>query len=222
MSDFTLYGYWRSSASYRVRIALALKGLEAAFHSVHLIKSGGEQHGEAFLRVNPHGLVPALVHHLPGGDVTISNSLAIIEYLDEISSQVPLLPADPAGRARVRQISQAIASDIHPLQNLRVLQMAAKIGGEEAPISMSWAKHWINVGFKALEEQLSDEAETGRFCHGDSVSLADLCLIPQIANSARYGVDLTAFPTLSKINDQALALEAFKAAAPENQPDAET
>lgn len=220
MTALTLYTYWRSSAAYRVRIALALKGLEAEQVSIHLVKDGGQQHGEAYRKVNPHGLVPALVHHTEGGDVTLSNSLAIIEYLDEIFPQAPLLPADAAGRARVRQICQAIASDIHPLQNLRVLQMAAKVGGEEAPISISWAQHWINVGFEALEKQLSSEAGTGTWCHGDQPTMADLCLVPQITNAVRYEIDMTQYPTISAIDARARALPAFIAAEPDNQPDA--
>jgi maleylacetoacetate isomerase len=222
MSELTLYGYWRSSAAYRVRIALALKGLEAEQISVHLLKNGGEQHLEAFRKVNPHGLIPALVHHRQEGDVTITNSLAILEYLDEVFPGVRILPSDAAGRARVRQISLAIAADIHPIQNLRVLQMAAKVGGEEGPISMSWAKHWIDVGFEALEKQLSLEGESGKFCHGDELTMADICLVPQVVNAARYQVDMSRYPKISEIVMRASAHEAFQAAEPKNQPDAET
>lgn len=222
MTALTLYTYWRSSAAYRVRIALALKGLEAEQISIHLIRDGGEQYSEAYLKVNPHGLVPALVHHTDAGDVTLSNSLAIIEYLEEVFPEPALLPEDAAGRARVRQICQAIAADIHPVQNLRILQMAARIGGEDAPISTSWAKHWIAVGFNALEKQLSREAATGKFCHGDTPTMADLCLVPQVANAVRYDVDMSRYPTISKIDANARALAAFEAAAPDNQPDAGT
>lgn len=222
MTALTLYTYWRSSAAYRVRIALALKGLEAEQVAIHLVRDGGEQHSEAYLKVNPHGLVPALVHHTDGGDVTLSNSLAIIEYLDEVFPEPPLLPADAAGRARVRQICQAIAADIHPLQNLRVLQMAARVGGEDAPISVSWARAWISVGFDALEKQLSSDAESGIYCHGDRPTMADLCLVPQVANAMRYDIDMTKYPVISAIDASARALRAFVAATPENQPDAET
>lgn len=221
MSELTLYTYWRSTAAWRVRIALALKGLEAKQVPVHLVKDGGQQHSADYLKVNPHGLVPALVHHTKDGDVTLSNSLAIIEYLEEVFPEPPLLPKDAAGRARVRQISQAIASDIHPVQNLRILQMAARIGGEDAPISTSWAKHWIETGFAALENQLSRSDESGRFCHGDEVTMADLCLVPMIANAERHGVDMSAYPALTAIEAEAAALPAFRAARPENQPDAE-
>lgn len=222
MSALTLYTYWRSSAAYRVRIALHLKGLEAEQVPIHLVKDGGEQYSEAYLKVNPHGLVPALVHHTEADDVTLSNSLAIIEYLDEVFPEPPLLPADAAGRARIRQICQAIAADIHPVQNLRILQMAAKIGGEDAPISISWAKHWIEVGFDALEKQLSSEVETGKFCHGDMPTMADLCLVPQVANAMRYEVDMSRYPKICAIDANACALAAFEAAAPDNQPDAGT
>jgi len=221
MSEFTLYGYWRSSAAYRVRIALNLKLLEAEQISIHLVKGGGEQHGSDFRKLNPHGLVPALVHHRDQGDITITNSLAIIEYLDEVSPEVPLMPRDAAGRARVRQIALSIAADIHPLQNLRVLQMAAKIGDEDGPISMSWAKHWIEVGFAGLEKQLSSESESGKFCHGDVPSLADLCLVPQFFNGLRYDVDMSAYQKISEIVENAGELEAFQLARPDVQPDAE-
>lgn len=221
MSELTHYTYWRSSAAYRVRIALGLKGLEAEQVPVHLVKGGGEQHSEAYRKVNPHGLVPTLVHHTQEGDVVLSNSLAIIEYLDEVFPEPALLPEDARGRGRVRQICQAIASDIHPLQNLRVLQMAARIGDEEGPVSSSWARHWITVGFDALEKQLSDDPESGRFCHGDQPTMADLCLVPQISNALRYGVDMKQYPVITRIDEEARSLEAFKAAEPENQPDAE-
>lgn len=206
MTALTLYTYWRSSAAYRVRIALALKGLEAEQVSIHLIKDGGAQHSEAYLKVNPHGLVPALVHHTDDGDVTLSNSLAIIEYLEEVFPEPALLPQGAAGRARVRQICQAIAADIHPVQNLRILQMAAKIGGEDAPISASWAKHWIEVGFAGLEKQLSSEGESGRFCHGDQPTMADLCLVPQVANAMRYEVDMSRYPKICEIDANARVL----------------
>lgn len=221
MSELTLYTYWRSSAAYRVRIALELKGLSTTQVPVHLLKGGGEQHGEAYRKVNPHGLVPTLVHHRPEGDVVLSNSLAIIEYLDEVFPEPGLLPSGAAARARVRQIFQAIAADIHPLQNLRVLQMAAEIGGEEGPFSSSWARHWITVGFDALEKQLSAEPESGRFCHGDQPTMADLCLVPQVANALRHGVDMENYPVIALMDAEARSLEAFEAAAPENQPDAE-
>lgn len=221
MSELTLYTYWRSSAAYRVRIALELKGLVAKQIPVHLVKDGGEQHSEAYLKVNPHGLVPTLVHHTDTGDFTLTNSVAILEYLDEIFPEPPLLPADRTGRARVRQICQAIAADIHPLQNLRVLQMAARIGGEDAPISVSWARHWITVGLDALEKQLSTGGESGKFCYGDQPTMADLCLVPQIANAMRYNIDMSHYPVIARIDAEARTLDAFKAAAPENQPDAE-
>ncbi|TNE35561.1 MAG: maleylacetoacetate isomerase [Alphaproteobacteria bacterium] len=213
-----LYSYWRSSAAYRVRIGLNLKGLEAETVSVHLVKNGGEQKSESYLKINPHGLVPALE---TDGHV-ISNSLAILEYLEEVYPQVPILPSDALARARVRQIALAVAADIHPVQNLRVLQRVSEGTDDPAAAMASWARHWIEVGFDAIERQLSSEAETGRFAHGDTPTLADICLIPQIVNARRYDVDMTRFPTISRINEAALLLPAFDLAAPQNQPDAET
>ena len=217
MTEFKLFTYWRSSAAYRVRIALNLKGLDAEQVSVHLVRDGGEQHSEAYRSVNPNGLVPALVHN----GVTLSNSLAVIEYLDELFPEPPLLPSDAASRARVRQISQAIACDIHPLQNLRVLQYAARGEEDEGKAMADWARHWIEIGFDGLEAQLAQEEATGKFCHGDEVTLADLCLVPQMGNARRFEVDLARYPTLTRIDAEASTLAAFEAAAPANQPDAQ-
>jgi maleylacetoacetate isomerase len=217
MTDVKLFTYWRSSAAYRVRIALNLKKVDAQQIPIHLVKDGGEQHSEAYRAINPNGLVPALVHD----GVTISNSLAIIEYLDEVYPDPALLPGDAAARARVRQISQAIACDIHPLQNLRVLQYVTQGQEDPSPAMFAWARHWIEVGFAGLETQLSQEAATGQFCHGDQVTMADLCLVPQMANARRFEVDLSAYPTLSRIDATASVLPAFAAAAPANQPDAQ-
>ena len=213
--DFTLYGYFRSSAAFRVRIALNLKGIAAELASVHLRK--GMQRKEDYRRLNPQELVPLLVHK----DTAIGQSLAIIEYLDEIVPEPPLLPKDSKGRARVRQIALAIACDIHPLNNLRVLQFLQQRFGANEPAVADWQRHWMGLGFSALEEILSRDARRGAFCHGDTPTLADICLVPQLANARRVETDLSAFPTLLGIEKEAYRLSAFEAARPQNQPDAE-
>jgi maleylacetoacetate isomerase len=215
--DFILYGYFRSSAAFRVRIALNLKGIEAEQKFVHLLRGGGEQHGSDYRSVNPQELIPALVHD----DEAIGQSLAIIEYLDEIAPEPPLLPREPKARARVRQLSCIIACDIHPLNNLRLLLFLRDRYsiGEEA--RAEWQRHWISLGFSTLETLLSQSPLTGAFCHGDAPSLADICLIPQMANARRVQLDLAPYPTLLRIETQALAHPAFEAALPKNQPDAE-
>jgi maleylacetoacetate isomerase len=212
-----LYDYFRSSAAYRVRIALNLKGVSADERtSVHL--RAGNQRAQDYLELNPQGLVPALV--LDDGHV-LTQSLAIIEYLDETHPAPPLLPGDAAGRARVRSIALSIACEIHPLNNLRVLNYLLHTLGVSKEQKDGWYKYWIDVGFEALETRLAREAETGRFCHGDAPTLADICLVPQLANARRFDVDLTPYPTLTRIEAACKALPAFAAAAPERQPDAE-
>jgi maleylacetoacetate isomerase len=212
-----LYTYWRSSAAYRVRIGLNLKDLSAAMVPVHLVKDGGEQHSDAYRSVNPHELVPALA---VDGEV-ITNSLAILEYLEEQYPEQPILPKDFMGRARVRQIAQAIAVDIHPLQNLRVLQFVAKESEDKTAAMFDWARHWITIGFDGLERQLQSEDATGLYCHGSEPTMADICLVPQMANARRFEVDFNRYPKLCEINERARALPAFVAAEPANQPDAE-
>lgn len=212
----TLHSYFRSSASYRVRIALNLKGLPYTYVPVHLLKDGGEQHTEAYQRINPAKLVPTLVDD----GHAIAQSLAIMEYLEETHPEPALLPREPVGRARVRGLAQSIACEIHPLNNLRVLQYLEhelKIG--EAA-KASWYRHWITVGFTALENILATDPSTATFCHGHTPSLADCCLIPQIANSRRFDTPLEAFPTIRRIEEACLALDAFAQAAPQLQPDA--
>jgi len=210
-----IHSYAVSSASYRVRIALRLKQLSPTYVGCHLRK--GEQHGPEFLSLNPFGLVPAL--EMDDGTV-ITQSMAIIEYLDETHPLPALLPKNPLDRARVRALSQSIACDIHPLNNLRVLLYLVRElkVGEDA--KNAWYRHWIAQGFAALEHQLSSDKDTGTFCHGESVTLADICLVPQIYNARRFDVDLAPYPTLRRINEACLALDAFAAAAPESQPDA--
>ncbi|HET6801752.1 MAG TPA: maleylacetoacetate isomerase [Casimicrobiaceae bacterium] len=212
-----LYDYFRSSAAYRVRIALNLKGIapdERTF--VHLRM--GNQRAQDYLALNPQGLVPALA--LDDGHV-LTQSLAIIEYLDETHPAPPLLPAEPAARARVRAIALAIACEIHPLNNLRVLNYLIGTLGVSREQKDGWYKYWVDVGFEALERKLAHEKETARFCHGDAPTLADICLVPQIANARRFNIDLSPYPTLTGIEAACLALPAFAAAAPERQPDAE-
>lgn len=216
--EFALYTYFRSSAAFRVRIALNLKGLAAEMRFVHLLRDGGQQHGSFYRALNPQELVPSLAHE----GAVLTQSLAIIEYLDEIAPQPPLLPPDPLGRARVRQVALAIACDIHPLANLRVqrfLEQDLKVGDAAR---LDWQFHWIGRGFAALEAMLVRDPATDRFCHGDRPGLADICLVPQMANARRIGLELAAYPTLLRIEQAAFSLPAFSDARPENQPDAES
>jgi maleylpyruvate isomerase len=211
-----LYDYFRSSAAYRVRIALNLKGLAPERAFVHLRR--GAQRADDYLAVNPLGLVPSLV--TDGGEV-LTQSLAIIEWLDETHPQPPLLPPDAVGRARVRALALAIACDIHPINNLRVLNyLTGTLGATEAQKN-GWYRYWCDVGFEALETQLAREKATGAFCHGGSPTLADICLVPQLANARRVELDLSLYPTLLRIEAACNALPAFAAAAPSKQPDAE-
>jgi maleylpyruvate isomerase len=208
-----LHGYFRSSASYRVRIALNLKGLRAEHLSHHLRK--GEQRAPAFLAINPQGLVPAL--ESDAGDVLIQ-SLAIIEWLDETDPEPPLLPKDPLRRAKVRAFAQALACDTHPVQNLKVLARLRELGLPEDKVT-EWAA-WANrEGLTACEKLVANEA--GPFCFGDKPTLADLCLVPQLGNARRFGVDVSVFPRLLKAETAAKAMQAFTDAAPDKQPDAE-
>jgi len=208
-----LHGYFRSSAAYRVRIALNLKGLPAEHLSHHLRK--GEQRDPAFLAINPQGLVPALEGD--AGEV-LTQSLAIIEWLDETYPEPPLLPKDPLRRAKARAFAQAIACDTHPVQNLKVLARLRELGlaAEQVTAWAAWANH---EGLSACETLIADEP--GPFCFGAAPSLADLCLVPQLANARRFGVDVNAFPRLLKAETAAKAMKAFADAAPDKQPDAE-
>jgi maleylacetoacetate isomerase len=211
-----LYGYFRSSAAFRVRIALNLKGLSYGQVSVHLRK--GQQGAPDFLKLNPLGLVPALAD----GPALLTQSLAIVEYLDETRPAPPVLPATPLGRARVRALAQAVACDIHPIDNLRVLNyLARELKADEAAVK-AWFNHWIETGFKGIEAMLAASPETGRFCHGDSPGLADICLVPQVFNSMRYALDLSPYPTIQRIHKACMALPAFDLAQPSKQPDAES
>jgi len=209
-----LYNYFRSSAAYRVRIALNLKGLAFEYVPVHLGR--GEQRSEAYLALNAQALVPTLVDDA----VRLTQSLATIEYLDEIHPQPRLLPVTPAERARVRAIALAIACDIHPLNNLRVLQYLTRTLGVSEDGKNGWYRHWIDLGLSALEAQLAGETATGTYCHGQTPTLADICLVPQLANARRYGIPLDGYPTLLRIDRSCRELAAFARAAPEVQPDA--
>lgn len=215
-----LYSYFRSSASYRVRIALNLKGLAYEQIPVHLVKDGGQQLTPAYRAIHADALVPALVDDSGAGDLNITQSLAIIEYLDETHPQVPLLPATAAERAFVRGIALAIACDIHPINNLRVLKYLTGNLKVSETDKDAWYRHWCEQGLQALETTLARDPRVGDFCCGDAPTLADCCLIPQLYNARRFNCDVSALPTLLRIDTHCRALEAFIKAAPENQPDA--
>ncbi|OZI17665.1 MULTISPECIES: maleylacetoacetate isomerase [Bordetella] len=212
-----LYSYFRSSAAYRVRIALNIKGIAYEYLGVHLLKDGGQQLSDGYRALNPSALVPTLVD----ADVTLGQSLAIIEYLDETHPQPPLLPADAAGRARVRAIAQAIACDTHPLNNLRVLKYLKRNLQVSDDAKNEWYRHWVGLGLAAVESMLADSSSTGRYCHGDTPGLADACLVPQVYNARRFDCDLSAFPTVVRIDEACRELPAFDLAQPEKQPDFE-
>lgn len=213
-----LYSYFRSSAAYRVRIALNLKGLDFETVSVHLMKDGGQQNSDTYTALNPTRLVPTLVD----GENVIGQSIAILEYLEETHPEPALLPADAAGRARVRALMQYIACDIHPLNNLRVLKYLKHDLGVDEDAKNAWYKHWIHVGFTGLEAMLAGNPATGRYCHGDQLTLADVVLVPQVFNARRFNCDLSAMPTVTRIADACAQLDAFIRAEPARQPDAES
>jgi maleylacetoacetate isomerase len=214
MDMIKLYSYFRSSAAYRVRIALNLKSLPYEYLPVHLVK--GEQRDERYRALNPQALVPMLVDD---GE-SITQSMAIIEYLDEKFPDPPLLPPTREARARVRSIAQVIACDIHPLNNLRVLKYLTGTLGASEDAKNAWYRHWIELGLAAIEARLAADSRTGAFCHGATPTLADICLVPQLANARRYDFSIEAYPTLGRIESHCLALDAFARAAPARQPDA--
>lgn len=216
-----LYGYFRSSASYRVRIALNLKGLAYEQAAVHLVKHGGEQLSAAFRALNPEALVPALEDQDASGSVILTQSLAIMEYLEEVYPQPALLPRLPVQRAHVRALALAIACEIHPLNNLRVLKYLSGTLQVSEEQKNAWYRHWCESGLAVLEQRLTADPHTGRYCFGDTPGLADCCLVPQIANAQRFNCDLSAMPTLLRINQACLEHTAFIQAMPANQPDAE-
>jgi maleylpyruvate isomerase len=212
-----LYTFFRSSASYRVRIALNLKGLEYEQAPIHLRRGGGEQLKPAYKAINPQALLPALEDE---GQI-FSQSLAIIEYLEERYPKPPLLPSDAAERAVVRSMALLIACEVHPIQNLRVLNHLKSDHKQSDDDTIRWARHWINLGLSALEQMVISVSKQGEFCFGQTPTMADLCLVPQLANARRFGVDLSAYPKLLAIEAACISLPAFADAAPENQPDAE-
>ena len=212
-----LYGFYRSSATFRARIALNLKGLDYAGAVIHLVKIGGEQFAPEYRALNPQSLVPVL----QDGDLTLTQSLAIIEYLDEVYPEPALLPATAAQRARVRSIALMIACEIHPLNNLRVLRYLVKDLKVTEARKDEWYRHWVVSGLESLEIRLANDPATGLCCHGDVPGLADICLVPQLANARRFNIALDAFPTLLRIERNCMALKPFQDAAPSAQPDAE-
>lgn len=213
--ELLLYGYWRSSSAYRVRIALNLKSLDYLQQAVHLVREGGEQHRASYRKINPLGLVPALVH----GSRIIVQSMAICEYLEETFTGHPLLPGTPAERARIRGIAQSICSEIQPMNNLGVTRYLADRLNQNENAVADWYTHWIERGFIAVESWLSGPA-TGLYCHGDQPTLADCFLVPQVYNAERFSCDLDPYPNIRRIVEHCRALPAFLKAAPETQPDA--
>ena len=213
-----LYSYFRSSASFRVRIALSLKGLDYDYVPVHLVKDGGRQFAPEYKALNPASLVPAL--QADDGTV-LTQSLAIIEYLEETHPEPPLLPRDPVGRARVRALALSIACEIHPLNNLRVLGYLSKTLGVTEDQKNAWYRHWVETGLATVEALLVDDPRTGGFCHGETPTLADVLLVPQIFNAQRFNCRLDHVPTVMRIHERCLALPAFARSVPAEQPDAE-
>ena len=211
-----LYTFFRSSAAYRVRIALNLKGLTYEQVPVHLTRNGGEQRTDAYRQINPNALVPSL----EDGGAFINQSLAIVEYLDEAYPQVPLLPGSAADRAHLRAIALTIACDIHPLQNLRVLTYLSREFQVDEERRNVWFRHWVKNGLEAVEHMVV-RGKPGKFAVGDTPTLADIFIVPQLANARRVGTDLSGMPTLLRIDENCQALPAFQQAAPKAQPDAE-
>ena len=212
-----LYTFFRSSASYRVRIALNLKAIGCEQAPIHLRRGGGEQLMPAYTAINPQALVPTLEDN---GRI-LTQSLAIIEYLEETHPNPPLLPKDPADKALVRSMALVIACEVHPIQNLRVLNYVKATYNQTDEQVNKWAQHWIDLGLAALQEMIVAQPKRGKFCFGDVPTLADVCLIPQLGNARRYGCDLSKYPTILEIENNCNAILAFANAAPEKQPDAE-
>jgi len=212
-----LYTFFRSSASYRVRIALNLKGLSYEAAPIHLRRGGGEQFSASYKAINPQALVPALED---GGRI-LTQSLAIIEYLEEKYPNPPLLPASAADRALVRSMAMVITCEVHPIQNLRVLTLVKQEYHQTDEQVNQWARHWIDLGLSALEKMILAQPNRGKFCFGNTPTLADICLVPQLGNARRYGCDLAQYPTIVSIEKNCVMISAFANAAPEKQPDAE-
>ncbi|SAL54079.1 maleylacetoacetate isomerase [Caballeronia udeis] len=212
-----LYSYFRSSAAYRVRIALNLKGLAYEYAPIHLLRDGGEQLKPDYRELNPDGIVPTFID----GDNVLTQSLAIIEYLEETHPEPPLLPGTALDRAFVRSVALQVACEIHPVDNLRVLKYlkhTLKVGNEEKD---AWYRHWLESGFESLEKRLANDSRVGKLCFGDTPTLADLCLVPQVFNAQRFNLDMSRYPTIERIANHAGQIDAFARAAPGQQPDAE-
>ncbi|MGM0574279.1 MAG: maleylacetoacetate isomerase [Myxococcota bacterium] len=221
MPRYRLHNYWRSSTSFRVRVALEHKGLGYEYVPVHLVRDGGQQYREAYLELNPMAEVPALEVVSDEGETVavLTQSVAILEYLEEIQPEPALLPEDPVGRAEVRRIVEVVNSGIHPIQNLKVMRRLHDEFGADRPRGFAWSAYWIDRGFRGLERIL--ERTAGDHAVGDAVTLADVCIAPQVLNAGRFGVDMEPFPAIRRVHDAAMALDAFRAAAPERQPDAQ-
>jgi maleylpyruvate isomerase len=212
-----LYTYFRSSAAYRVRIALNLKGLGYDAVPVHLLRGGGEQLQDDYRKINPSGLVPAFQDDW----ITLTQSMAILEYLEDEYPEVPLLPKDAAGRARVRELAQIVACDIHPVNNLRVLRYLKHELGLSDEVKAEWYRHWLTEGLAVMETLLARDPSAGPLCHGYLPTIADCLLVPQVYNALRHGIDVSVYPNIARIYAACAKLPAFIAAHPDNQPDSE-
>ena len=209
-----LYGYWRSSAAYRVRIALNLKGIDFESNPIHLLKNGGEQHSDEYASLNPMHLVPTLVDE----DLVLNQSVAIIDYLEQKFPNEPLYPLEIKARAQVQALMLDIACEIHPVNNLRIQQyIVAELGASDEQ-KLAWSYHWMSKGFTAIEKKL--QKLSGKYCFGEQVTIADLCLVPQVYNANRFKLDMSSYPTINSIVDNCNQLQSFVDAMPENQPDA--
>jgi len=217
-ASLLLYDYWRSSAAYRVRIALNLKGLDYQQRSIHLVRGGGEQRQTTYAALNPQQLVPALLH----GELVLTQSMAIIEYLDEVFPQIPLLPSGPVERAQCRALSQLVACEMHPINNLRVLQYLVGPLSADDQQKMDWYFHWLRLGFTAFEALLVRYGRTQDYCLGMQPTLADCCLLPQVYNAKRFKFDLTPYPLIQQVIQTSEQQAAFIKAYPDNQADANT
>ncbi|KDP88680.1 maleylacetoacetate isomerase [Cupriavidus basilensis] len=214
---FKLYSYFRSSASYRVRIALRLKGLPYEYVPVHLLRDGGQQLLPAYRALNPDALVPTLVDD----DQVLIQSVAMVEYLDETHPEPPLLPGTALDRAYIRAVALEVACEIHPLNNLRVLKYLKHTLGVAEEAKDAWYRHWVELGFESVNTNLVRSGKAGRFCFGDTPTLADICLVPQVFNAQRFNIDVGRYPAIAKVFESCMALPAFQQAEPKAQPDAE-
>ncbi|MBA6289334.1 maleylacetoacetate isomerase [Colwellia sp. MB3u-4] len=210
-----LYGYWRSSAAYRVRIAMHLKGLTFESVPVHLVKDGGEQHKKAYTELNPTHLVPTLIDE----DVILHQSIAIVEYLDDKYPSVAIYPENIVAKAKVKALALDVACEMHPVNNLRVQQYLVNHFSLPESDKLIWSHHWMNVGFLAVEQQL--KVNSGKYCFGDIITMADICLVPQVYNAYRFNLDMSEFPNICRVAENCNQHAAFIAALPENQADAQ-